>query len=134
MDSTEILKELSFKGIRSSGPGGQHVNKVASKIELSFDLSKSKGLSDTEKERLENKLAKRLNKDKILLLQCDSSRSQHRNKEIVCKRFFTLLKESLQRPKIRKASRPTKSSVLKRLDNKKANSLKKQLRSNKNLH
>ena len=132
MDSTEILKELRYKGIRSSGPGGQHVNKVASKIELSFDLSKSKGLSDTEKERLENKLANRLNKEKILLLQCGSNRSQHRNKEIVCKRFFALLKENLQKPKTRKASRPTRASVLKRLDNKKANSLKKQLRNNKN--
>ncbi|MGB2274032.1 MAG: peptide chain release factor-like protein, partial [Flavicella sp.] len=86
MDTKEINKELSFKGIRSSGPGGQHVNKVASKIELSFDLLESKGLSAYEKNTLVVKLSKRLNKNNTLVLQCDSTRSQHRNKEIVSKR------------------------------------------------
>ncbi|MGB2129347.1 MAG: alternative ribosome rescue aminoacyl-tRNA hydrolase ArfB [Flavicella sp.] len=134
MDTKEINKELSFKGIRSSGPGGQHVNKVASKIELSFDLLESKGLSAYEKNTLVVKLSKRLNKNNTLVLQCDSTRSQHRNKEIVSKRLFDILKTNLQKTKIRKVSRPTKSSILKRLNNKKANALKKQLRSNKNLY
>ena len=80
----EILQsELQFKAVRSSGAGGQNVNKVASKIELSFDLDASQGLSDEEQERLKQTIGNRLTKDNFLLVHCDESRSQHNNKTIV---------------------------------------------------
>ena len=70
-----LLQELTFKAIRSSGAGGQHVNKVASKVELQFDLLNSLVFNDEQKERLKNKLQHRLTKDAILILQCEESRS-----------------------------------------------------------
>ena len=93
-DKHALILELTFKAIRSSGAGGQHVNKVSSKIELIFDLNESLVFDDEQKERLLNKLQNRFTKDNVLLLQCDESRSQHKNKEVVTKRFFELL-ESL---------------------------------------
>ena len=91
-----LISELSFKAIRSSGSGGQHVNKVSSKVELAFNLTESSVLSDLQKERLLKKLGNRLTKDHILMLQCDESRSQHKNKELVIKRFLDLIKNGLR--------------------------------------
>jgi len=117
-----ILKELKFKAIRSSGAGGQHVNKVSSKVELSFSILDSEALSDKEKERLLLKLANRLTKENILILQCDEARSQHKNKDLVVKRFLDMLKKALHIPKKRKPTKPSKSSVEKRLKSKKVTS------------
>lgn len=128
-----ILTELQFKAIRSSGPGGQHANKVSSKVELVFEVSNSKGLSEAEKSRILIKLKSKLTKENALLLQCDESRSQHKNKELIIKRFFDLLKTSLLVPKERKASKPSKSSIEKRLRAKKRAALKKVNRSKPNL-
>lgn len=125
MNSSKIIKELNFKAIRSSGAGGQHVNKVSSKIELSFDLENSTSLSDSEKERLKTKLSSKLTKENVLILFCDESRSQHRNKEIVIKRFIELIQLNLIRPKKRKKTKPSKASIKKRLDSKKKHSEKK---------
>ena len=125
LNREKIIKELTFKAIRSSGAGGQHVNKVASKVELSFDLGSSLGLSPKEKERLLLKLANRLTKENLLLLQCDEARSQQKNKQLVIKRFFDILKKALYIPKKRKPTKPSKSSVEKRLKSKKAASIKK---------
>jgi ribosome-associated protein len=125
MMSPEILtKELRFKAVRSSGAGGQHVNKVSSKVELAFDVVQSQGLSSKEKERLLFKLENRLTKDHILILQCDEARSQHQNKKLVTQRFFELLKKALHVPKKRKPTRPSKSAVEKRLKSKKMSSEK----------
>ena len=132
MDSTEILKELKFKAIRSSGAGGQHVNKVSSKIELTFDLENSTSLSDEEKELLKTKLSSKLTKEKILILFCDESRSQHRNKEIVIKRFLELLTKNLVIQKERKATKPSKASIRKRIESKQRISVKKALRKKPN--
>jgi ribosome-associated protein len=77
MNTKLIIKELKFKAVRSSGAGGQHVNKVSSKIELTFDLQNSESFTEDEKELLIQKLKNKLTKDNILLLQCDESRSQH---------------------------------------------------------
>lgn len=125
MNREIILSELKLKGIRSSGAGGQNVNKVATKVELIFELDDSKGLSESEKLRLKTTLTTKLTKENCILMQCDESRSQFRNKSIILKRFIELLTEGLKRPKIRRASRPTRNSVLRRLDNKKSQSQKK---------
>ena len=125
MNQDQIITELQFKAIRSSGPGGQHANKVSSKVELSFELNTSNVLTEREKKRIQLKLDNKLTKDGVLILQCDESRSQHKNKQLVIKRFFKLLEKSLIVPKPRKKSKPTRSSIEKRLKGKKIASLKK---------
>lgn len=125
LDKETILKELQFKAIRSSGPGGQHANKVSSKVELTFDLENSAGLSENEKSRISKKLTSKLTKEGALLLQCDESRSQHKNKDLVIKRFFDVLETALIVKKKRKASKPSKSAIEKRLKSKKVNAEKK---------
>lgn len=129
LNQDQILTELQFKAIRSSGPGGQHANKVSSKVELAFDVLNSIGLTDSEKNRILLKLENRLTKEKLLILQCDESRSQHKNKDLVIKRFFKLLEKALIRAKKRKRTKPTRSSIEKRLQSKKRASLKKANRS-----
>ena len=133
MDKQQIHRELTFKAVRSSGAGGQHVNKVSSKVELSFNLLVSEGLNDTEKERLQSKLSSRLTNEGVLMLQCDEARSQHKNKELVVKRFFDILKKGLEIPKKRKPTKPTKSAVEKRLKLKKMSAERKASRKRPNL-
>lgn len=129
MDIATILSELRFKAIRSSGPGGQHANKVSSKVEVSFDVQNSKGITEREKSRLYLKLQSKLSKNGLLVLQCDESRSQHTNKSIVTKRLLDVLKIALVIPKKRKPSKPSRSSIEKRLKSKKKAALKKANRS-----
>jgi len=128
LNATQIIKELKFKAVRSSGSGGQHVNKVSSKIELTFDLENSNSLSEFEKEVLKTKLSSRLTKEKILILFCEDTRSQHRNKGIAIKRFLELIKTLLIRPKKRRPSKPSLSSIKKKTEHKKRTSIKKALR------
>tara|TARA_R100000789_G_scaffold78918_1_gene74139 strand:- start:414 stop:818 length:405 start_codon:yes stop_codon:yes gene_type:complete len=128
MNRENITKELSFKAIRSSGAGGQHVNKTSSKIELTFDLENSQSLSVNEKTLLKEKLASKLTKENQLILFCEETRSQHKNKELAIKRFLSLLKSNLIRPKKRRPTKPSRSSVLKNAEKNKRNSLKKALR------
>jgi ribosome-associated protein len=128
LNKETLIKELQFKAIRSSGAGGQHVNKVSSKIELTFDVLNSQHLSLNQKETLQDKLANRINKEGILLLFCDESRSQHKNKELAIKRFIELITTALKRQKVRRATKPSWSSVLKKADNKKKNAAKKSMR------
>jgi ribosome-associated protein len=128
MNKEAIIKELNFKAVRSSGAGGQHVNKVSSKVELFFDLQNSSEFSEDEKIVLLKNLQTKLTKENILLLSCDESRSQHKNKELVIERFFVIIKTGLKVPKKRKATKPTKSSIQKRIDKKKNIALKKVLR------
>ena len=128
MNATQIIKELKFKAVRSSGSGGQHVNKFSSKIELTFDLENSNSLSEFEKEVLKTKLSSRLTKEKILILFCEETRSQHRNKGIAIKRFLELINTLLIRPKKRRPSKPSLSSIKKKTEHKKRTSIKKALR------
>tara|TARA_R110000822_G_scaffold185646_1_gene324733 strand:- start:103 stop:507 length:405 start_codon:yes stop_codon:yes gene_type:complete len=130
MNSENIQKELNFKAIRSSGAGGQHVNKTSSKIELTFDLENSISLSDEQKELLKTKLSSKLTKENILILFCEETRSQHRNKDLAIKRFLSLIKTSLIRPKKRKPTKPSKSSIKRISENKQRTSVKKALRKN----
>lgn len=119
MDSEKIISELQFKAVRSSGAGGQNVNKVSSKVVLSFDLKNSQALSDEEKTLLENKIASRLTSNQILILNCDEDRSQLKNKAIVIKRFLDVITAGLLVPKIRKATKIPKSVIKKRIKDKK---------------
>jgi ribosome-associated protein len=124
-DKDVLLQELTFKAIRSSGAGGQHVNKVSSKIELIFNLNTSLAFNEAQKERLENKLQSKLTKEGNLILQCDESRSQHKNKELAIKRFFSVIEKGLFIPKTRIATKIPKSVIRKRLKSKRQVSDKK---------
>lgn len=128
MNAENLIKELKFKAVRSSGAGGQHVNKVSSKVELFFDLQNSVELSSKEKEILLKNLHPKLTKEGVLLLNCDESRSQHKNKGIVIERFLQIIINGLKVPKKRKATKPSKSSIQKRLDKKKKTAFKKAFR------
>ena len=99
MEQKKIISELNFKAIRSSGAGGQNVNKVSSKVVLTFDWLNSLALSDEEKELSQKKLKSKLTSDGILILNCDEDRSQLKNKTIVTKRFLEIIEKSLVVPK-----------------------------------
>ncbi|MDC9722552.1 MAG: alternative ribosome rescue aminoacyl-tRNA hydrolase ArfB [Urechidicola sp.] len=128
MNSESIIKELTFKATRSSGAGGQHVNKVSSKIVLFFDVYNSESLSDDEKEILLKNLQTKLTKENILILNCDESRSQHKNKEIVITRFLKVITEGLRVQKPRRATKIPRSVIRKRLESKKKQAFKKATR------
>jgi ribosome-associated protein len=119
MDKEKLMAELQFKAVRSSGAGGQNVNKVSSKVVLTFDLKNSKSVSEKEKALLEIKLESRLTNDQVLILNCDEDRSQLKNKEMVTKRFFAIIEKGLHIPKIRKATKIPKSVIRKRIKDKK---------------
>lgn len=132
MEIQKIISELQFKAVRSSGAGGQNVNKVSSKVVLSFDLKNSQALSEEEKLLLETNLSSRLTTDLVLILNCDEDRSQLKNKEIVTKRFLEIIKKGLAVPKIRKATKVPKSVIKKRIKDKKNLSDLKQSRKKPN--
>ncbi|MSP08017.1 MAG: aminoacyl-tRNA hydrolase [Chitinophagaceae bacterium] len=119
MEKDKLITELQYKAVRSSGAGGQNVNKVSSKVVLSFDVKNSKGLSEDEKNLLEMNLASRLTIDQILILNCDEDRRQLKNKEIVTKRFLSIVEQGLHIPKIRKSTKISKSVIRKRIKDKK---------------
>jgi ribosome-associated protein len=118
METEKIIAELNFKAVRSSGAGGQNVNKVSSKVVLTFNLITSEALSEEEKALLKSKLNPKLTSENLLILNCDEDRSQLKNKTIVTKRFLDLIKNSLVVPKKRKATKIPKSVVEKRLKDK----------------
>ena len=114
-----ISSELNFKAVRSSGAGGQNVNKVSSKIVLIFDVATSQGLNENEKLLLQNKLKTKISQENLLILTCDEDRSQFKNKKIIIKRFFEMLEKALTKPKVRKATKISKSANEKRIQEKK---------------
>jgi len=121
----DLHKEVKYRTSRSSGAGGQNVNKVSTKVELMFDIESSELLSDKQKKIISEKLANRITSEGILTLKCDETRSQLTNKEIVFERFANLIKTALTPVKKRRPTKPSRSSVRKRLDNKKKHSQKK---------
>jgi len=127
-DKDALFQELTFKAVRSSGAGGQHVNKVSSKVELLFNLNETVIFNEELKERLNNKLQNRLTKDGILMLQCDESRSQHKNKELVVQRFFELIETALKVQKKRIPTKIPRAVIKKRLKSKRNLSDKKTTR------
>ncbi|WP_329805872.1 alternative ribosome rescue aminoacyl-tRNA hydrolase ArfB [Flavobacterium facile] len=116
----EILNsELNFKAVRSSGAGGQNVNKVSSKMVLIFDVATSQGLDDAEKLLLQTKLKTKISQENLLILTCDEDRSQLKNKRIIIKRFFEILEKALVKPKKRIATKSTKGANERRIQEKK---------------
>jgi ribosome-associated protein len=87
MQTEIITSELNFKAVRSSGAGGQNVNKVSSKMVLIFDVATSQGLDEEEKLVLQTKLKTKISQENLLILTCDEDRSQLKNKRIIIKRF-----------------------------------------------
>lgn len=130
MNIENLLKELSFKAIRSSGAGGQHVNKTASKVEVTFSVTNSEALSDREKIRVTEKLINRISSEGNIILQSGKTRSQHKNKAIVIKRLIDLIEKSLVKAKLRRKTKPSKGSIEKRLTSKRNQALKKTNRKN----
>ena len=128
MDKIQVEKELVFKAVRSSGAGGQHVNKVSTNVILIFDVANSKALSDEEKELLLSKLAKRLNRKQELIVRAADSRSQSKNREIATKKLLNILEEGLKKQKPRKKTKPSPGSKEKRLKEKRQRSEKKSTR------
>jgi ribosome-associated protein len=133
MDKDKIISELGFKAVRSSGAGGQNVNKVSSKVVLTFDLNASQSLSEEEKMLLQTNISARLTTENILILNCDEDRSQLKNKDIVIKRFLEIINKGLFVPKVRKATKIPKSVIKKRIKDKKNVSEIKQSRRKPNL-
>lgn len=130
MDEERIIQELNFKAVRSSGAGGQHVNKTSSKVELHFQVEASRALSEEEKQRVLRKLENRITGAGELVLQSDVSRSQHKNKEDVILRFLNLVRETLKKRKPRKRTKPSRAAREKRLKKKKIQAEKKAGRRN----
>jgi ribosome-associated protein len=124
----ELQKETFYKTSRSGGKGGQNVNKVSSKVELLFSVNDSALFSDEEKQLIIEKLQGRLNKDGYVQVICDEERSQYLNKEKAMERLIILLTRALQKPKIRKPTKPNKKAKAERLENKKIQSVKKESR------
>ncbi|MGV8075141.1 MAG: alternative ribosome rescue aminoacyl-tRNA hydrolase ArfB [Syntrophobacteraceae bacterium] len=121
--------ELYFTAAKSSGPGGQHVNKVSSKVVLWFDLAGSPSLSPEDKELIASRLASRIGKDGILRVVSQSTRSQFSNRELAIERFVELLQSALKKVPIRKKTRVGRAAKLRRLEEKKQHGALKRERS-----
>ncbi len=113
------MKELSLTFITSSGPGGQNVNKVATAVQLRFNVLNTKSLPEDVRVRLILHLGKRLTTQGDLIIKADRFRTQEKNKQDAFKRLQALIKSVAYPPKKRRKTRPTKASVEKRLTNKK---------------
>ncbi len=124
----DFSPEFEFNTSRSGGKGGQHVNKVATKVELRFDVMHSELLDEEEKQRILEKLENRITSDGILQIVAESERTQVLNKKEAIDRFYSLLAEGLKVPKKRKPTKKPKRAKEKRLKEKKMQSEKKQKR------
>lgn len=123
-----LSRELEFSFSRSSGPGGQHVNKVSSKVILKFQVTQSDVLSDKQKKLIFSKIGTKITNDGFLILESQEERSQFRNKQIVTDRFFEMLNRALTPAKKRIPTKPSKASQRNRLDEKRKTGIKKDLR------
>jgi ribosome-associated protein len=124
------LSEIEIRFIRSSGPGGQHVNKTSSQAEIVFDLFGSQSVSEADREWLQHRLANKLDSEGKIRITAQTNRSQLQNRKEAIEKLRSLLTEALKRPKKRRKTKPTKASVERRLESKKRDSEKKKGRNN----
>jgi ribosome-associated protein len=124
----DFSTEIVFNTSRSSGSGGQNINKVETKVELRFGLNASVLLDDAEKVKIREKLKNQINQENELLVVCQESRSQLKNKELALKKFKELLTSALTVQKKRKPTKPTLEKIEKRLKTKRINAEKKATR------
>lgn len=117
MELTEegLLHEVVFKASRSSGSGGQNVNKVSTKVEVKFDINTSALFNEEQKELILSRLAHRVSADKSIRVICQESRSQLANKQMALRKLYLMLKNALKQDKPRKATKPKRAAVEKRL-------------------
>ena len=128
LQSEDLLHELTFTTSRSSGPGGQNVNKVNSKVTLKWDVARSFILKPEQREMIFKKLAPRITTEGILMITSQEKRSQFENKEAALLKLDQLLIKAFRIAKVRKATKPTKAAKQKRIKRKKHHSEKKQWR------
>ncbi|AFL85409.1 protein chain release factor B [Belliella baltica DSM 15883] len=123
-----LNSEFEFQTSRSSGPGGQNVNKVNSKVQLFFDVGNSQVLNEQEKSILLNKWENKLDNEGKVMFQSQEKRSQLQNKELVIRKFYDALSKAFEKKKIRKVTKPSKAAIESRIKAKKSASQKKQNR------
>lgn len=120
-----IIPHIRYKTSRSSGSGGQNVNKVASKVELLFDFKECELFNETEKALINNRLSSRIQSDGLLQVISQESRSQLENKDIALQKLIALITNALKVDKKRKKTKPSMKAIQNRLDSKRKQALKK---------
>jgi len=120
--------EIQLEFIRATGPGGQHVNKAATAVQLNFDVSNSPSLRDDVRERLIRLAGNRMAKDGTLIITARRFRSQERNRQDAINRLVKLIQEAAEEPKLRRKTKPTLTAKQRRLDTKRQRSQTKRLR------
>jgi ribosome-associated protein len=126
--SRDFLPEIQFQTSRSSGPGGQNVNKLETRVTLRFNLNNSNVFTEEEKETLRKKWEKQLTNEGELLISSEEHRNQLRNKDNTISKFRKAVEQAFTKPKFRKKTKPSKGAIEKRLSSKKNHSDKKAMR------
>lgn len=128
MKLPDLRSELSYRAVTGGGPGGQHVNRAATKVEVRWRPGDSRYFTDAQRGRLAAKLAPRLTGDGELVLSDHATRSQSRNRERVTARLYEVVERALRREKPRRKTKPTKASKRRRLEGKRRRGEKKAAR------
>ncbi|MFZ6027558.1 MAG: alternative ribosome rescue aminoacyl-tRNA hydrolase ArfB [Chloroflexota bacterium] len=120
--------ELQFSAVQASGPGGQNVNKVATAVQLRYDVAHSPSLPEDVRQRLSKLAGKRISSEGVLVIEARQYRTQEQNRQAAITRLVALIHKAAEKPKVRRATRPTFASRQRRLENKRQRSEIKRLR------